>query len=125
MTIEFPFGAYVEYAYLDANKRPLADPTNHEQPKNPWHGFDRALTLPQNAFQTPQRPHIFRGSVQQHTIDSRVFEQRWTYYVYEPSAAPSATLYVHDGDGFNRKLRFHEVAEALREQGRFGQCAWS
>ncbi len=43
VTIEFPPGAYVEYAYLDANKRPLADPTNHQKPKNPWHDFDRAL----------------------------------------------------------------------------------
>jgi len=117
VTIEFPPGAYVEYAYLDANKRPLADPTNHQKPQNPWHDFDRALTLPRNAFRTPPRPHSFRGSVQEHSIESRVFEQRWTYYVYEPSAAPAATLYVHDGEGFYRKLQFHEVAEALLEQG--------
>ena len=34
VTIEFPSGAYIEYAYLDANKQLLADPTNHEKPKN-------------------------------------------------------------------------------------------
>lgn len=104
VTIEFPSGAYIEYAYLDANKQPFADPTNHDKPKNPWHDFDRSLILPQNHFQTPPRPHIFRGAVHEHTVDSQVFEQRWTYYVYQPSASPSATLYVHDG-------------EALIEQG--------
>ena len=117
VTIEFPPGAYIEYAYLDANKQPLADPMNHEKPENPWHDFDRSLTLPHNHFQTPPRPQIFRGNIHEHTIDSQVFEQRWTYYVYEPPSHPSATLFVHDGEAFYRKLRFHEVAEALTEQG--------
>lgn len=117
VTIEFPPGAYIEYAYLDANKQPLVDPTNHEKPKNPWHDFDRALTLPHNHFQTPPRPHFFRGAVHEHTIESQVFEQRWTYYIYEPPTSPSATLYVHDGEAFYRKLRFHDVADALIEQG--------
>jgi enterochelin esterase-like enzyme len=117
ITIEFPLGAYIEYAYLDANKQPFADPTNHKKPKNPWHDFDRSLTLPQNHFQTPPRPHHFRGSVHEHIINSPVFEQIWMYYVYEPPVSPLVTLYVHDGEAFYRTLQFHEVAEALIEQG--------
>jgi len=117
ITIEFPLGAYIEYAYLDGNKQPLADPTNPEKPKNPWYDYHRSITFPQNCFQTPPRPHTFRGSLNEYTVNSRNFEDQRTYFVYEPPASPSATLYVHDGEGFYRKLRFHEVAEALIEQG--------
>ena len=55
--------------------------------------------------------------MREHTIDSQVFEQRWTYYVYEPPSPPSTTLYVQGGEAFYRILRFYEVAEALTEQG--------
>jgi len=35
VTIEFPEGAYIEYAFLDANKQPMTDPTNSRRPKIP------------------------------------------------------------------------------------------
>lgn len=116
LTIEFPEGAYVEYAFLDTNKCPLPDPTNPTIPKNPWYDYHRSFTLPHNRFQSPPRPHIFRGSISDHTIHSKVFQTERTYYVYEPPIPPVATLYVQDGEAYYRKLRFHEVAEALIEQ---------
>src|SRR5215472_9072481 len=66
VTYEFPRGAYVEYAYFDAHKQPMADPTNPVRPKHPWHDFDRAVTLPLNDFKAPPRPHAFRGHVYDH-----------------------------------------------------------
>ena len=33
VTLEFPPGASIEYAYREVYKQPFADPTNHEQPK--------------------------------------------------------------------------------------------
>ena len=36
--------------------------------------------------------------------------------MYEPPLPPVATLYVQDGEAYYRKLRFHQVAEALIEQ---------
>lgn len=117
VTIEFPEGAYVEYAFLDADKRPLPDPTNPETPKNPWYDYHRSFTLPHNHFQLPPRPSIFQGRISDHTIHSKVFESQRTYYVYEPPTDPVATLCVQDGEAYYRKLRFHEVTEALIEQG--------
>src|SRR3989442_9115715 len=116
LTIEFPQGAYVEYAFMDANKQPLTDPENPVKPTNPWHEYDRAVVLPYNSFKTPPRPDTFRGKVHDHTMYSQVFASQRTYYVYEPAIPPVATLYVHDGEGYYRKLYFHEVAEALLER---------
>ncbi len=117
VTIEFPQGAYVEYAYLDANKQPLIDPTNPVKPKNPWHDFDRAVILPYNGFKEPPRAQTLRGRIFDHRVYSQTFGCQRTYYIYEPYLPPVATLYVHDGEGYYRKLCFHEVAEALLEQG--------
>src|SRR5258708_6794816 len=116
LTLEFPQGAYIEYAFLDAQKEPLPDPTNPVKPKHPWYDYHRSITLPQNNFHMPPRPQTFRGSVHEHTITSRIFADQRTYYVYEPALTPAATLYVHDGEAFYRNLQFHEVAEALLEQ---------
>jgi len=116
VTIEFPRGAYIEHAFLDANKQPLADLTNPERPKNPWYDYHRSITLPHNRFQVPPRPKTFHGSVCRYTIESRVFADMPMYYVYEPVLSPSATLFVHDGEAFYLKLQFHQVAEALIEQ---------
>ena len=117
VTYEFPRSAYVEYAYFDADKQPIADPTNPVRPKHPWHDFDRALTLPLNDFKEPPRPHTYRGHVYDHRMFSRVFDSQRTYYVYEPYLPPVATLYVHDGEGYYHKLCFHKVVEALLERG--------
>lgn len=117
VTLEFPRGAYIEYAYFDADKQPIADPTNPVRPKHPWHDFDRAVTLPFNDFKEPPRPQTFRGHVYDHRMFSQAFSCQRTYYVYEPNLPPVATLYVHDGEGYYQKLCFHEVAEALLEQG--------
>lgn len=51
------------------------------------------------------------------SLSSQAFGCRRTYYVYEPHLPPTTTLYVHDGEGYYRKLRFHEIADALLEQG--------
>src|ERR1700687_2091455 len=70
MTLEFPPGAYVEYAYLDAQDQPMADPTNDQRPKHPWYSYHRALTLPLNRFVEPAKPSVFRGTLQEHHIES-------------------------------------------------------
>ena len=116
VTLEFPRGVYVEYAYFDANKQPIADPANPVRPKHPWHDFDRAVTLPYNDFKESPRPHTFRGHVYDHRMYSQTFGGQRTYYVYEPNLPPVATLYVQDGEGYYEKLCFHEVVEALLER---------
>lgn len=113
MTIEFPQGAYIEYAFLDAQKQPLADFSNTDLPKNPWYDYHRAITLPHNHFRRPPRSQTFRGSISRYTIESKFFTGQRIYYVYEPVSSPSATIYVHDGEAYYQKLQFHEVADAL------------
>src|SRR5260370_35033425 len=54
-TIEFRRAAYIEYAFLDTNMQPLADVTNPERPKNPWHDHHRSITLQHTRFQMPPR----------------------------------------------------------------------
>lgn len=117
LTIEFPRGAYVEYAFLDADKQPFADPANPVKPRHPWHAYDRAVTLPAHAFQTPARAHTFRGHLYDHSIYSRAFRSRRHYHVYQPVSPPVATLYIQDGEEYYRALRVHEVVEALVERG--------
>ena len=115
MTLEFPQGAYIEYAFLDTNKQPLADPENHQMPKHPWYEYHRTFTLPLNRFVEPAQPHAFRGDITEQVMVSNVFACQRHYYVYEPPISPVATVYVHDGEAFYRKLRFHDVVEALIE----------
>ena len=116
LTIEFPPGAYVEYAFLDADRQPFADPANPEKPRYPWHDYDRAVKLPSHAFQAPPRPRAFRGHMYDHTTYSQIFRSRRFYHVYEPPLHPVATLYVQDGEEYYRKLCFHEVVDALLER---------
>ncbi|QBD76099.1 esterase family protein [Ktedonosporobacter rubrisoli] len=116
VTLEFPPGAYVEYAFLDIHKKPLADPANANVPAHPWHAYDRFIMLPENPFSQPPRPHKFRGQVFEHAFPSRVFEKSRMCYVYEPAESPTATLFVQDGAAFYHKLQFQLVAEALLER---------
>ena len=112
MTLEFPIGAYVEYAFMDAHKQPISDPTNPQIPKNPWYDYHRSIILPHNSFKTPPRPQTFRGRVSAHTIASRVFKRQRTYYVYEPPVAPAVTVYVQDGAG--KRLHAFPTEDGLR-----------
>src|SRR5947209_6393976 len=72
MTLEFPQGAYIEYAFMDAEKQPVADQTNSQRPKNPWYDYHRSIVLPKNRFHIPSRPQAFRGNVYEHVIDSLI-----------------------------------------------------
>ncbi len=116
LTLEFPEGAYVEYAFLDAQMRPLADPHNQQRPKHPWYDYHRALTLPHNTFQEPPRPTRYAGTVVTYEVPSRSLEGVRTCYVYEPVFSPTATIYVQDGQAFYQKLALHQVADALLER---------
>src|SRR5947209_5709952 len=81
MTLEFPPGAYVEYAFMDTHKQPMTDPSNPHVPRNPWYDYHRSITLPHNSFKMPPRPQTFRESVSAHAITSRIFKRQRTYYV--------------------------------------------
>jgi len=116
ITLEFPQGAYVEYAFLDAEGAMLADPVNSCTPRNPWYQEHRYVALPGCPFTTPSRSRELNGTVRHYERYSNALAEHRTYHVYEPAMRPSATIYVHDGDAFLRKLRLHEIADTLAEQ---------
>jgi len=118
LTLDFPNGAYIEYAFLDSNQRPLTDPDNSCTPEYPWHAYDRYVTLPHNTFTRPPRSYPLRGKLTTHTIFSPALQSQRTYFVYEPSIFPTTTLYVQDGAGYCHGLKFHEIVDALLTQER-------
>ncbi len=116
VTLEFPQGAYVEYAFLDTEGTMLADPMNTCTPRNGWYEEHRYVALPGCSYTTPLRSQELNGTVRRHERYSNALGEHRTYHVYEPATRPSATMYVHDGDAFLRKLRLHEVVDSLTKQ---------
>jgi enterochelin esterase family protein len=115
LTLEFPPGAYLEYAFLDASGTPFADPDNPHQANNPWWSYPRAVELP--GFKAAALPMPSKAAqVHRHRLESRAFGAARRYYVYEPSQPAQATLYVQDGVAYYRTARLAETAEALCEQ---------
>lgn len=115
--LEFPAGAYLEYAFMDEAGRPFPDPDNPHKAQNPWWTYPRAVELPGFRFEAPPLPHGEGKGVHRHRLESKVYQASRRYYVYEPSGEPSATLYVQDGVAYYRTAQFADIAEALCERG--------
>ncbi|RDI95624.1 esterase family protein [Meiothermus sp. QL-1] len=116
ITLEFPPGAYIEYAFLDEQKEPFPDPDNPHRAQNPWWSYPRAIELP--GFDPTPPPNPTRPvEVQRHRLHSKAFGALRRYYVYNPPEPARATLYVHDGVAYYRTAKLAEVAQALLELG--------
>lgn len=116
LTLEFPAGAYVEYAFLDEQKQPFPDPENPHKAQNPWWSYPRAIELPGFRYTAPHQPSR-PVEVHRHRLESRAFGSTRRYYVYNPAEPAQATLYVQDGVAYYRTARLAEVAQGLLEQG--------
>ncbi|MER3555776.1 MAG: enterobactin esterase [Meiothermus sp.] len=116
VTLEFPPNAYLEYAFLDANRRPFPDPDNPHKAQNPWWTYPRAVEMPGFHHQSPQMPSR-PVEAHRHRLESKAFGKTRRYYVYQPSQPPQTTLYVHDGVAYFRTAKFADIAEALCETG--------
>ncbi|MCS7193961.1 MAG: alpha/beta hydrolase-fold protein [Meiothermus sp.] len=116
LTLEFPPGAYIEYAFLDEDREPFPDPDNPRKAQNPWWSYPRAIELPGFQYATPHQPSR-PVEVDRHRLASRVFGTPRRYYVYNPQEPAQATLYVHDGVAYYRTAKLAEVAQGLLEQG--------
>ena len=110
LTLEFPEGAYVEYAFMDEKGRPFPDPDNPERADNPWWTYPRAIRLPGHRFEPPPEPK------EDPRVDrNRLGERR--FYVAETGPSPQATVVAQDGVAFYRTAGLHKVAQALLERG--------
>ncbi|GIW35663.1 alpha/beta hydrolase-fold protein [Meiothermus sp.] len=114
LNLEFPTGAYVEYAFLDENKEPFPDPDNPHKAQNPWWNYPRAIELPGFQYAAPHQPSR-PVNVHRHRLESKAFGSTRRYYVFDPQAPAQATLYVHDGVAYYRTARLAEVAQGLCE----------
>jgi enterochelin esterase-like enzyme len=110
LTLEFPEGAYVEYAFLDERGHPFPDPDNPERADNPWWSYPRALRLPGFRYEAPPEP-AKEPMVTRHRLGERRF------YVAETGPHPKATVVAQDGVAFYRTAGLHKVAQALYERG--------
>ncbi len=116
LTLEFPPGAYIEYAFLDEDRAPFPDPDNPHKAQNPWWSYPRAVELPGFHYASPPQPSR-PVEVHRHRLESKAFGAPRRYYVYNPQEPAQATLYVHDGVAYYRTARLAEVAQGLLEQG--------
>ena len=96
VTLEFPCGAYVEYAFLDGGGAPLADPDTSVRPSHPWYDYHRSLTLSENRYSAPSQRWSLSGAVSELTLVSPVGGRPHRYQVYEPPTQPQATVSRHD-----------------------------
>jgi enterochelin esterase family protein len=117
LTLEFPPGAYVEYAFLDRGGRPFADPDNPKAAQNPWWTYPRAIELPGFSPELPPLVGELKGKAERYRLPSRALGQERTLYVYEPPAAPQATIFIQDGIAYYRLAKMPQIAEALWQQG--------
>lgn len=116
LVLEFPAGAYLEYAFLDAKGQPFADPDNPHKAQNPWWSYPRAIELP--GFAPDFMPEPSRSpEVHRHRLESKLLGSSRRYYVYQPPQPAQSTLYVQDGVAYYRTGKMHEVAQTLIERG--------
>ncbi len=118
VTLEFPEGAYVEYAFLDRKSRPFPDPDNPERADNPWWSYPRAVKLPGFRYEAPPEPEA-EPRVERHRLGERRF------YVAKTGEASRTTVVAQDGVAFYRTAGLHKVAQALLERGEIPRCASS
>ena len=122
--LEFSKAAYVEYAFLNADGKPFADPDNPVRAQNPWYAYFRAVTTPNyrpNALREPA-PDAPKGTVERLEWDGQVFAGKRRAYVYTPPNFDPGTAYpaffVQDGVAFYRTGKLNAVADNLLHLGR-------
>jgi enterochelin esterase family protein len=112
--LSFPPGTYIEYAYLDARRAPLADVDNPNVPSHPWHAHDRFVQLPAIADVSPSNVAApARGHLDEVRLISRALGGPRIHTLYEPPQPPLSTLYVLDGEKYVTNLELHHVCDAL------------
>ncbi len=108
--LELPRGAYLEYAFLDASGRPLADPEGPERAENPWRPYASAVWTA-GSVRPPRYEEALLGQVHRLSAGTRRLA------VYEPPAGPAAALVVLDGVAYHRIGKLAHAAEALWRAG--------
>lgn len=115
LTLRLPRGAWFEYAWLDAQGQPFADPEGLAT-VNPWYAHARAAEIGQWAEHPLwQGPMPELGTAHRLAWDGRVFAGRRRATLYLPrsyqAGQPLPVYYVQDGVAFYRIGRLAELLE--------------
>jgi enterochelin esterase-like enzyme len=122
-----PFGlpddAYFEYAWLDADGQPKADPEDPNPARNPWWDYARGLQGPAyrpdpDAVPGDRRP---AGRVLRLVVPSRILGQERHVLIYSPAGLADASLpavYFQDGKSYFGWGRAAQVLDRLLSTGR-------
>lgn len=123
ITLTLPRGAWVEYAWIDAEGEPFADPDNPQKSLNPWWTYPRAAVI--GTYARPplwQGPDATRtGTAHRLTWAGEVFPGTRRAIVYTPHGHqpthPLPVYYVQDGVAFYRTGKLGEVMDRAVERG--------
>ena len=121
-SIEFYDDAYVEYAYLDGERR-VNDPFNRRRIPNGVGAVNHSFYMPRGS-PTPlarRRRGVPRGRLMRHVIVAKglVARGRRTIQLYAPPArGPWPLLVVFDGADYVRRVRLPTIADNLIADGR-------
>jgi enterochelin esterase-like enzyme len=124
VTLGFAPRAYVEYAFLDASGKRMADPGNDFGGDHPWYKEYRAVALEGYVSKDASEP--LEGAVQGKTeslswTDSLLPGTRRAYVHLPPQFDPSRVypvFYVQDGVAYRRTGKLGVALDNLVHQGR-------
>ncbi len=108
LRLELPRDSWTEYAWLDADGKPFADPDNPRKSLNPWWPYPRAVevgTYARHPLWSAPEPAV-SGEEWRLAWDGAIFPGKRRAYVYTPPGYDPAlsypALYVQDGVAFLR-----------------------
>lgn len=118
---DLPDDAWFEYAWLDAEGTPRADPDGVPA-ENPWWDYACRIAGPgwREEPDVPAAATRPRRRLRGHRFDSRHLGPQRRLYTYSPAGAetPGPALLIHDGKGFWHHGRCGALADALLASGR-------
>jgi enterochelin esterase-like enzyme len=124
VSLEFPAGAFIEYAFLGEDQRPFADPDNTVESENPWYRYPRAAVL--DGYQPgPLRellPGAAPGRLERLAWEGKVFPGTRRALVHVPAGLEPGKSYplvlVQDGIAYARTAKLGNVLDNLLHLGR-------
>jgi enterochelin esterase-like enzyme len=124
LTLEFPPAAFIEYAFLNSENKPFADPDNPKTTGNPWFQFPRAAVL------SGYQPHPLRDGLAA-APKGNISRLNWTgqalpgsrrAIVWTPPGYNQGqeypVFYLQDGIAFYRTGKVATILEALLHLGK-------
>ncbi len=119
ITLEFPKGAFVEYAFLDEYGVPFADPENDVWAENPWYKYGRAAIL--GGYESHPLREPLTDAPKGRTVSlnwaGKVFAGTRRAYVHLPPHFDETRVYpvfyVQDGVAYRRTGKLGSVMENL------------